>query len=105
MRIALLKDVEKIPGVTVAGKYTDSLGRTGTELSQTAGNVTYSEVVDTSNGQILASLTLQAGKPGCHFTTTKSANGATATGGWCADDNTNLYISAGPANSAPTPSS
>jgi hypothetical protein len=31
-REALLEDAAKIPGVSVEGKYTDSLGRTGTVL-------------------------------------------------------------------------
>jgi hypothetical protein len=43
---------EQIPGVTVSGQYTDSLGRTGTALSFGSSTI----VVDISNGQVLAEL-------------------------------------------------
>lgn len=48
---ALYEVAAKIPGVTVAGQYTDSLGRTGTLLR--IGD--YSMAIDTSNGQVLFS--------------------------------------------------
>jgi hypothetical protein len=48
---ALLEDAAKIPGVPVEGKYTDSLGRTGTVLS--LGTLTIA--IDTKTGQILSS--------------------------------------------------
>lgn len=44
--------LEKIPGVTVSGACTGSLGRTGTAL--TLGSWTF--VIDSSTGQILAEL-------------------------------------------------
>jgi hypothetical protein len=49
-RKALLQDAAKIPGVTVEGKYTDSLGRTGTVLHLGV----WTMAIDTANGQILA---------------------------------------------------
>ncbi|HUN34871.1 MAG TPA: hypothetical protein VMU95_22945 [Trebonia sp.] len=47
---ALLEDAAKIPGVTVEGKYTDSLGRTGTVLHIGV----WTMAIDTSTGQVLA---------------------------------------------------
>ncbi len=49
-RKALLEDAAKIPGVTVEGKYTDSLGRTGTVLHLGI----WTMAIDTTDGQILA---------------------------------------------------
>jgi hypothetical protein len=49
-RKALLEDAAKIPGVTVEGKYTDSLGRTGTVLHIGV----WTMAIDTASGQILA---------------------------------------------------
>jgi hypothetical protein len=59
---ALLEDAAKIPGVTVEGKYTDSLGRTGTVLHIGI----WTMAIDTSTGQIL-SMTMNAipGDPIC----------------------------------------
>jgi hypothetical protein len=54
---ALYEVAAKIPGVTVVGTYTDSLGRSGTALHVGM----WTMVVDTSNGQILAML--QAATP------------------------------------------
>ena len=47
---ALYEVAARIPGVTVAGTYTDSLGRTGTALHVGM----WTMVVDTSNGEVLA---------------------------------------------------
>ena len=47
---ALLEDAAKIPGVTVEGKYTDSLGRTGTVLHIGI----WTMAIDTTTGQILS---------------------------------------------------
>jgi hypothetical protein len=47
---ALLEDAAKIPGVTVEGKYTDSLGRTGTVLHIGI----WTMAIDTATGQILS---------------------------------------------------
>lgn len=49
---ALYEVAAKIPGVTVAGQYTDSLGRTGTALSLGP----WTMVVDPDTGQLLALL-------------------------------------------------
>ncbi|MGH3295455.1 MAG: hypothetical protein ACRDP7_27030 [Trebonia sp.] len=49
-RKALLEDAAKIPGVTVEGKYTDSLGRTGTVLHVGIWTI----AVDKVSGQILS---------------------------------------------------
>lgn len=49
-RKALLEDAAKIPGVTVEGEYTDSLGRTGTVLHLGI----WTMAIDTTDGQILA---------------------------------------------------
>jgi hypothetical protein len=49
-RKALLEDAAKIPGVTVEGKYTDSLGRTGTVLHIGIWTI----AIDTATGQILS---------------------------------------------------
>jgi hypothetical protein len=49
-RKALLEDAAKIPGVTVEGKYTDSLGRTGTVLHIGI----WTMAIDTSTGQVLS---------------------------------------------------
>jgi hypothetical protein len=50
LRKALYQVTAEIPGVTVDGTYTDSLGRTGTVLHVGMWRM----VVDTSNGQVLA---------------------------------------------------
>jgi hypothetical protein len=92
MRVALLEDAEKIPGVTVAGKYTDSLGRTGIALRQGS----QSTIIDTSNGQVLASVTAEPAHPGC--TTVKSDGGTETT---CSIGSVTVYISEGPANTEP----
>jgi hypothetical protein len=58
MREALFTVMEKIPDVTVTGKYTDSLGRTGTALTLNNSDFfDWTVVIDTSNGQLLAQLT------------------------------------------------
>jgi hypothetical protein len=49
-RKALLEDAAKIPGITVAGKYTDSLGRTGTVLHIGIATI----AIDSATGQILS---------------------------------------------------
>ena len=63
MRVALLKDAEKISGVTVVGKYTDSLGRTGIALRQGSSDT---QVIDTGNGQVLTDIQATTGSPGVH---------------------------------------
>lgn len=50
---ALLEDAAKIPGVTVEGKYTDSLGRTGTVLHIGI----WTMAIDTTTGQVLSMTT------------------------------------------------
>jgi hypothetical protein len=95
MRMALFDLSEKIPGVTVSGTYTDSLGRTGIALTQG----TYTEVIDTKNGEILASLTgAPPIPPGCVRVSLNGTPGANCAVGGAA---TTVYISAGPTNSAP----
>jgi hypothetical protein len=92
LRKALYEVSAKIPGVTVKGTYTDSLGRTGTVLHVGM----WTMVVDTSNGQVLAMI-VAAGPPitvcgdsGCHQ---QPGPGASA----------NVYISAGWASAASVP--
>ena len=95
MRMALYELAEKIPGVTVAGTYTDSLGRTGIALSQDS----YTEVIDTSNGQVLAAFSAAPPlSPGCVRQSMNGTPGATCAVGGAS---TTLYISAGPVNSEP----
>jgi hypothetical protein len=62
MRVALLADAEKISGVTVVGKYTDSLGRTGIALRQGPADT---EVIDTGNGQVLTDILPTPAHQGC----------------------------------------
>jgi hypothetical protein len=102
MRAALFEVMEKIPGVTVAGQYTDSLGRTGTALTLKApANFDWTVVIDTSNGQLLAQLTgAPPIPPGCVRVSETGDAGATCT---VSGSGLTLFISAGPANSAPTP--
>lgn len=92
LRKALYEVSAEIPGVTVTGKYTDSLGRTGTALHIGL----WTMVTDTSNGQVLAMLqgatppvTVCSDSGGCHEVQTGGAS-------------TTVYISAGPAGSAPS---
>jgi hypothetical protein len=87
MQKALYELLEKIPGVTVVGAYTDSLGRTGTALR--VGSSTL--VIDSSNGRILADLegSQPLMQPGC-----VRACGASG-------DKVTVHISTGPATSAP----
>jgi hypothetical protein len=95
MQEALYKVLEKIPGVTVAGTYTDSLGRTGTALS--LDSVTF--VVDTGNGQILAELTgAPLVPPGCVRSSLNGDAHATCEVGGAS---VMVFIGSGPANSAP----
>lgn len=102
MRAALFEVMEKIPGVTVAGQYTDSLGRTGTALTLKApAGLDWTDVIDTSNGQVLAELTgAPPLPPGCVRVSETGDAGATCT---VSGSGLTLFISAGPANSAPTP--
>jgi hypothetical protein len=94
MRVALLKDAEKISGVTVVGKYTDSLGRTGIALSQgSADNV----VIDTSNGQVLTEFEPAPAHQGC--TVTHQQGGGTVTS--CDFGGAALFISADATNTEP----
>ena len=102
MRGALFEVMEKIPGVTVAGQYTDSLGRTGTALTlNDSAYLDWTVVIDTSNGQLLAQLSgAPPIPPGCVRVSETGDAGATCTVG---GSGLMLFISAGPANSAPTP--
>jgi hypothetical protein len=95
MQKALYKVLEKIPGVTVAGTYTDSLGRTGTALR--LGSWTF--VVDSSNGRVLAQLVgAPPVPPGCvRSSLTGDAHATCEAGG----ASVTMFISAGPATSAP----
>jgi hypothetical protein len=62
MRVALLADAEKISGITVVGKYTDSLGRTGIALRQGSADT---QVIDTGNGQVLTDILPTPAHQGC----------------------------------------
>ena len=62
MRVALLADAQKISGVTVVGKYTDSLGRTGIALRQGSADT---QVIDTGNGQVLTDIQPTPAHQGC----------------------------------------
>jgi hypothetical protein len=97
MRVALFELAEKIPGVTVAGKYTDSLGRTGIALRQGSESV----VIDTSNGQVLADVIAEPAHPGC--TTIKATSNSTSstTSYACNIGDVTVYISEGPVNTEP----
>ncbi|HEY6788074.1 MAG TPA: hypothetical protein VI365_12260 [Trebonia sp.] len=93
MRVALLKDAEKISGVTVVGKYTDSLGRTGIALRQGSAD---SVVIDTSNGQVLTDFQPAPAHQGCTVT---HQQGDTETS--CAFGGATLFISADATNTEP----
>jgi hypothetical protein len=93
MRVALLKDAEKISGVTVVGKYTDSLGRTGIALKQGSSDAL---VIDTSNGQVLTDIQPTPAHQGCTVT---HQQGATLTN--CAFGGATLFISADATNTEP----
>ena len=108
MRVALYKVMEKFPGVKVTGRYTDSLGRTGTAISFNAsryGSTTV--VIDTSTGQVLAQLAAaQPLPPGCVRATVGGSKNPTAgisKGGTCVvgGASTEVFISAGPASTTP----
>jgi hypothetical protein len=96
LRKALYKVSAEIPGVTVAGTYADSLGRTGTALHIGL----FTMVVDTSNGQILAMIQgPPAVPPGCvRATDTTNPHNVKC---MVSDGSTTVYISAGPATSEP----
>jgi hypothetical protein len=95
MRMALFELAEKIPGAIVAGEYTDSLGRTGIALRLGADT----QVIDTSNGQILATLSADEPlSPGCVRPSWTGNPDATCVEG---DGGATVYISAGPANTEP----
>jgi len=95
MQEALYQVLERIPGVTVAGTYTDSLGRTGTALR--LGSSTF--VIDSGNGQILAALGgAPPVPPGCVRSSLTGDPHATCEVGGAS---VTVIISAGPAASAP----
>ena len=95
MQQALYKVMERIPGVTVAGTYTDSLGRTGTALRQ--GSSTF--VVDSSSGQVLAELNgAPPVPPGCVRSSLGGSAHATCE---VSGADVTVFISAGPAMTAP----
>jgi hypothetical protein len=89
---ALYEVAAKIPGVTVAGQYTDSLGRTGTALHLGM----WTMVVDPDSGQILAMMQA-AGPP----VTVCGATGCTQQ--QTAGASTSVYITAGWASAASMP--
>ena len=95
MQKALYQVLERIPGVTVAGTYTDSLGRTGTALR--LGSSTF--VVDSGTGQVLAELNgAPPVPPGCVRSSLTGDPHATCEVGGAG---VTVFISAGPAASAP----
>ena len=89
IRKALYELSEKIPGVTVSGHYTDSLGRSGTVLSQSGSA---GLVVDTSDGQVLA-------------TTQPAGSSMVCTNNNCSQQpysaSATVFISAAPTNTEP----
>ena len=88
-REALLEDAAKIPGVTVEGQYTDSLGRTGTVLHIGM----WTMAIDTSDGQVLA---MTSGAiPGVPICNGSKASFCQSGGG------TTVYVSAGAVTSLP----
>jgi len=88
-RQALLEDAAKIPGVTVEGQYTDSLGRTGTVLHIGM----WTMAIDTSDGQVLA---MTSGAiPGVPICNGSKASFCQSGGG------TTVYVSAGAVTSLP----
>jgi hypothetical protein len=90
-RKALLEDAAKIPGVTVEGRYTDSLGRTGTVLHIGV----WTMAIDTSDGQVLAMTSgADPGIPICQ-------GGKVPAGGCQSGGNTTVYVSAGAVTSLP----
>jgi hypothetical protein len=89
---ALYEVAAKIPGVTVAGQYTDSLGRTGTALHIGM----WTMVVDPDTGQILAMMQA-AGPPVTVCGTTGCTQQQTA------GASTTVYITAGWASAASMP--
>jgi hypothetical protein len=108
MRVALLADAEKISGVTVVGKYTDSLGRTGIALRQGSADT---EVIDTSNGQVLTDIQPTPAHQGCttfkYPTFSVGKNGkrlgptTMSTGISCDFGGATLFISADATNTEP----
>jgi hypothetical protein len=81
---ALYEVAAEIPGVTVEGTYTDSLGRTGTVLHIGL----WTMAIDTSNGQVLA-MSQAAGPPvtvcgtkGCSKQVPNAANSVYISAGW-----------------------
>jgi hypothetical protein len=90
-REALLEDAAKIPGVTVEGQYTDSLGRTGTVLHIGM----WTMAIDTSDGQVLA-MTSGAipGVPICN-------GGKIPADGCQSGGSTTVYVSGGTVSSVP----
>lgn len=90
-RKALLEDAAKIPGVTVEGRYTDSLGRTGTVLHIGV----WTMAIDTSDGQVLAMTSSpDPGIPICQ-------GGKIPAGGCQSGGSTTVYVSAGSVTSLP----
>jgi hypothetical protein len=100
MRTALFKVMEQIPGAKVTGKYTDSLGRTGTAISFSGPSVgSQTDVIDTSTGQILAQFSAEEPLPaGCVRASIGGSKGASCE---VSGANTTVFISAGPAETMP----
>jgi hypothetical protein len=109
MRVALFKVMEKFPKVHVTGKYTDSLGRTGTAITFTLPDQanggpmsvggSFTDVIDAGTGQVLAHLDAAQPIPaGCVRATVRGEKGASCTVGGAT---VRVFISAGPASTTP----
>jgi hypothetical protein len=108
MREALFEVMEKIPGVTVSGQYTDSLGRTGTALTlHDPVNGDFTVVIDIANGQLLAQLNgAPPIPPGCAHVSGTGKDVAECGGAnsvFISSSGVTVFISAGPTNTEPTP--
>lgn len=94
MRKALYEAAENIPGITVRGTYTDSLGRTGTALRLDG----YTAVLDTGDGQVLATVAAAPpGSAGC-FANPRPVMSAPCQ---ASGTETQVYLRAGPARTEP----
>jgi hypothetical protein len=100
MRVALYKVMEEFPRVHVTGKYTDSLGRTGTAITFSAPSVgSITDVIDTTTGQVLAQINaVQPVQAGCLRAILGGGKDATCAAAGAA---VQVFISAGPANTMP----
>jgi hypothetical protein len=103
LRAALYKVAATIPGVTIKGTYTDSLGRTGTALQ--LGPMT--AVIDPATGQYLDGMTgLLPGEVNCSKITgwcqaTDPSTGKVEKGAMMGGPTTMMLITQGPATGVP----